>query len=42
MTTIVFAVFKGIIVLLAGNLPWVALLAAANLFIAPVAPCIPP
>src|SRR4029453_5173436 len=38
MTTIVFAVFTGIIVLLAGSLPWVALLAAANLRIAPVAP----
>src|SRR5689334_8588391 len=37
MTTIVFAVFMGIIVLLAGNLPWVAL-GAANLHIAPLAP----
>ena len=38
MTTIVFAVFAGMGVLLAGNLPWVALLAPLNLRLLPVVP----
>src|SRR6478752_3682954 len=38
MTTIVSAVLAGIGVLLAGNLPWVALLAPLNLRLLPVVP----
>jgi membrane protease YdiL (CAAX protease family) len=38
MTTIALAVITGIIVLLAGNLPWVALLAPMNLRVGRVAP----
>jgi membrane protease YdiL (CAAX protease family) len=43
MTTIALAVLTGIAVLLAGNLPWVALLAPLNLRVARVAPwAVPP
>jgi CAAX protease family protein len=38
MTTIALAVFTGIVVLLAGSLPWVALLAPGNLRFGTVAP----
>jgi membrane protease YdiL (CAAX protease family) len=38
MQTILFAVFSGIIVLLAGSLPWVTVFAAINLRILPLVP----